>query len=173
MLYLNGPNTQGTNIIYPTFNNLYPHSTQQHFLISMPYLCRYLKSTRLIMITTLSHQVFSMFDIDLFKTAWKIRNFRAEFLEHNSSSDDFTSLANFLQAGYPTTAFEETYRQHIDKVSIAMYGPGDTDLTLMIPMRDPVSLRHDPVFATHKAEEMFLTACCSSVLENDYSSSTE
>ena len=165
MLYLNAPNTQGTNIIYPTFTDLHPLSTQQRFLISMPYLCRYLKITRPIMITTLSHQVFSMFDIDLFKTAWKSRDLRAEFLEHNRSPDDFTSFANFLQTGYPTTAFEETYRQHIGEVSIVIYGPEDTDLALMISMRHPGSLRYDPVFGADKAEEIFLTACCSNVLD--------
>ena len=165
MLYLSAPNTQGTNMIYPTFNNVYSLSTQQRFLISVPYLCRYLKITKPIMIMTLPHEVFSMFDIDLFKVAWKSRNLRAEFLEHNRSPDGFTSFANFLQTGYTTTAFEEPYRRNIGEVSIVMYGPDDADLTLMIPMRDPGALRHDPVFSADRAEEIFLTACCSNVLD--------
>ncbi|KAI7852510.1 hypothetical protein BDC45DRAFT_571105 [Circinella umbellata] len=165
LLYSNAPNTQERHFTYPTFVDLFSLSPQQQFLISMPYLCRYIKVTKPIIIITLSHQVFSMFDIDLFKTAWKSRDVRSRFLEQTTSPNNFTRFGDFIRTGYPTTAFEETYREYIGEVSIVMYGPDDTDLALMIPMRHPGSLRHDPALAHYKAEEIFLVACCSNVLD--------
>ena len=36
LLHSKAPNTQQTNIIYPTFNSLYTLSTQQRFIIPIP-----------------------------------------------------------------------------------------------------------------------------------------
>ncbi|KAF7726235.1 hypothetical protein EC973_008944 [Apophysomyces ossiformis] len=151
---------------YRGFVDLFPFSSDEIMQVGIPYTARYLRIVRPIIIASLSKRVFSAFHLDLFRTSWiGSADTVINFLRGLYSPNNMASLGSLVDTAHASTATFTPYTAYIGSVAIVSYGPEDTDLALLLPIRHPGSLKYDPSTQKLEAKEIFLALCCLNVLE--------
>ncbi|KAI9260490.1 hypothetical protein BDA99DRAFT_605544 [Phascolomyces articulosus] len=148
----------------PPFVDLYPLSTIKSLQLTVPFLTRYLKLAKPLIVITMSNPVYTVFQYDMFSTTWTDN--RQRFMVDLFSPETIEDLAELMDARYPQSSSGAGFAINIGRVSVVRYGPDIGDACLCIALRHPGNLSYDPVVQRLKCTEMFYTLCLFFVLQD-------
>ncbi|KAI8367677.1 uncharacterized protein BYT42DRAFT_587081 [Radiomyces spectabilis] len=157
----------------PTFINMFGVSPKNITTIALPYLSRYLRIVRPVVICGMSNLVFTMFHTDTLASSWHPTsstyiNFfdKMESPQQEPESEDtLISLLSLIYDGkISTTRLGTSYTRHIGELAIIQYGPDPANISLYLPTRHAGSISYDPGKAALVSREIYLSLCCYEVL---------